>query len=178
AFVNIEKYEEEIKVEAIDISYGITKTAEYELTKANLLLHCDQCEKSFKSRKQLTGHRKSVHSEKRYQCPKCPKNYKINSQLNKHLKLHDPTNKIQCDICLKEFSNKHCFDLHMKRHNKQYVTKCEQCNTKFIAEYELRKHVAVKHNKLFLCVECGSRYSTKNALDYHMLTHDPDFKKT
>ncbi|KAF7286019.1 hypothetical protein GWI33_008322 [Rhynchophorus ferrugineus] len=139
---------------------------------------CSLCQKVFNSKRKLTAHQKNVHiSGRPYKCAKCPKSFKCSTGLNQHQKSHSPRNKIECNICLKSLSTKFSFDLHMRRHNKEYVTKCEQCGMKFISKGELKLHTDSKHERAFLCIECGKRYSSKYSLDYHMQTHDPNFKK-
>ena len=55
--------------------------------------NCCICDKTFKSKSALNGHKRTVHSEKVFCCDVCDKQFASNTNLNKHKKIHTRTIK-------------------------------------------------------------------------------------
>ncbi len=77
---------------------------------------CPQCEKSFKTNRDLKQH-SIVHSQtKNFECPKCGKLFKTNRDLQSHLRTHNNKRDFKCEICNKEFKRPDALKKHKRTH--------------------------------------------------------------
>lgn len=78
---------------------------------------CSICGKTFPTKKSLSHHTKTVHSDnKPYQCIVCKKQFKTNGALTMHKRIHSDLRPFQCTQCDQAFKYKNVFEGHMKTH--------------------------------------------------------------
>ena len=121
---------------------------------------CDECGKSYKTKKGLTWH-KSQHEEMPtiYVCrdSNCLSSYKSISELRKHCYMFDHAfpevegpvleDEKRCEICYKVYQS-HTIEFHMKNHQRKSskTYECEQCDYKTMRKNNLPRHMETKHN--------------------------------
>ena len=82
------------------------------------IFQCEQCQKIFKKKKDLRGHKYSAHKVDVRICEVCSGEYKNQTALKQHLRLvHGPTETVSCELCFKSFKNitrlkHHHLDVH------------------------------------------------------------------
>jgi C2H2-type zinc finger/Zinc-finger of C2H2 type len=110
--------------------------------------HCSICSLKFKSRNQLTSHRREKHGKCHY-CKICYKKFSSELRLKFHIKVdHENTGaeKFKCEFCPKEFRNGESLLGHMiRKHSNGCSAKCDLCNMKFSQVEEHNKHVDEAH---------------------------------
>ncbi|XP_075169094.1 uncharacterized protein LOC142241240 [Haematobia irritans] len=139
---------------------------------------CEECQKVFKDEKSLNIHKRFTHmpDEKKTPCPCTGCDFKTSrpSALKVHLRLIHGKDKFE--------------EYFRKTKDKKFP--CKLCERGYQRREDLRNHFWNKHQnpnpsqnlkakppkprdeQCFLCPSCGQSYSTKKALDGHLLTHD------
>lgn len=110
---------------------------------------CNQCIKSYASKKTLADH-KAVHTEtKPHACSYCTKTYALKNSLCAHIKIvHENKNTYTCPTCNKIFTVKNNLTQHIKIHKAERLYACEQCDKKYISRGSLTYHIKEKHAKI------------------------------
>jgi hypothetical protein len=150
----------------------------------SLIFECDLCQKSTKDR---TSMKKHLDGHKNWQCINCSKIYKSKENLKHHLRCYFDSVHVTCHVCAKSV-NKWKFNRHMESHNlkptktnhvEDKVYKCEICCLKFNKLNNKSTHVKRMHKSKsingldnFKCVECSSRFRTREELRLHSFEHD------
>ena len=107
----------------------------------------------------------------------CVKRYDKLSELNRHKRLvHKKRYKCDYKQCGKLLATKWHLQRHRRKHNQdiQKGEKCGYCDEVMIDKATLRKHIKLQHQlceKEYVCRKCRKRYSTKHALQSHVVTH-------
>ncbi|KAL1451826.1 hypothetical protein WDU94_006164 [Cyamophila willieti] len=82
---------------------------------------CDQCTKSFASKRSLNRHR-LVHEGIRFPCNKCLKTFSTRGHLTTHLRIHEGI-RFPCDKCSQSFSRKTNLKRHLLTHSEPFDNK-------------------------------------------------------
>ncbi|XP_071449494.1 zinc finger protein-like isoform X4 [Hetaerina americana] len=136
-------------------------------------LKCDVCSKTFKYKKALNTHVKSVHSmKKEHQCQECLRYFKNQSELRIHIMRHTGEKPIKCKICSKGFARNSDVNKHMVTHMDERPFKCKICSKGFNHGGNLKTHILIHTGERpFKCEICSKSFSQKSSLRGHMLTH-------
>ena len=81
--------------------------------------HCpfnNVCNKSFKTKSQLSDHLLKHTKTKNYTCPECKNTFSRKSRLKIHMMIHKDILPFQCNICQKKFREKSNYNFHIKKH--------------------------------------------------------------
>lgn len=122
-------------------------------------LACHSCKISFKAKRYLLEHVRSLHSDgsSKFECPQCDKVFRHRSQRLRHVrKIHSKASgenykiskQFECPICQKKFSFKNSMERHVAAiHENKRDFKCndETCDRAFRTQYELREHFNKAH---------------------------------
>ncbi|XP_060558948.1 zinc finger protein OZF-like [Ruditapes philippinarum] len=162
---------------------------------------CENCEKMFFTKTELSQHVKLMHFEGerepgiKYACDDCGKIYARKDNLLKHIRIkHEKAEKsYQCDVCGKGFYLKHNLTIHQVRHGEKKF-QCHICAKSFFTMTELKQHEKHQHSekaskdgkdkekdsqvdyvkmfsKAVSCSECGKLFIRGDALKLHMMSH-------
>jgi len=131
-------------------------------------LHCEYCNKVYKSFHTLKRHKvqckvetcsecgiivardrmkkhviisHSPYESRPFKCQYCPKGYAANGDLKKHVqRVHLKTTFHKCLLCFKAFTYKSELVIHKRTHSTNKEYKCETCNHYFKHIYMLNDH--------------------------------------
>lgn len=133
---------------------------------------CQTCDKTYKSKSDLTKHCKSHTGEKPFICQICAKGFSMNSKLTQHMTVHTGVKKHVCEVCLKGFLRVNQLKQHMKVHTGERPYLCQICGQSFTQKRGLETHIRLHMDERpHVCQECGKTFSEKNSLNRHMGTH-------
>ncbi|XP_069511460.1 zinc finger protein 75A-like isoform X5 [Ambystoma mexicanum] len=80
---------------------------------------CHECEKSFKTKQELTRHQRTHSGERPYHCTECKKSFSLRHHLIGHRRTHTGERPYQCAKCERRFSLKGNLNKHQKKHIEQ-----------------------------------------------------------
>jgi len=107
---------------------------------------CSECGDSFRSKKGLTDHAKSVHSK-----------------------------EFMCHICNTACKRKVALELHIAKHGPPTI-KCHQCDKLFYTNYNMRRHIITMHvdnsQKPYKCSICPKGFESAKNLEGHLNMHN------
>ncbi|XP_039262512.2 uncharacterized protein LOC120338674 [Styela clava] len=136
------------------------------------------CNKTFKTQKELEEHNVKHQKCERYPClyPSCPWSFSTPYKLKRHLKSHDQIKQYKCTYegCNTICSTKYNLQTHMNMHNKCGAFRvCPECNETFTHFAQLMKHRRTIHNvaPMFECDECGKKFHTTSGRNTHAKSH-------
>lgn len=147
------------------------------------LVHCylckiEDCQKLFKTNRELIEHNKT--HENVHTCPidGCKKSFKEIINLRKHYKHHFPTEKrYYCPFegCGKSFTASYNLTIHYRIHIGKRPYKCQKCGKSFFDRANYKYHVSSKHvnintNKL-ICQHVGCNHRSKS-IKQKLMHHD------
>jgi KRAB domain-containing zinc finger protein len=159
---------------------------------------CEQCNKNFTSKSQLSAHIGNNCSEGAdRQCPYCGKQFRSVATLENHKRVHTREKPFTCELCGKAFRTKGNLLEHKRVHNNSLCLvkndakmtdrdavaggcdqrfQCTYCSKPFRTYTALLNHERVHtREKPFECSVCGKCFRTKSNLTEHMKgCHDMD----
>ncbi|XP_055550578.1 zinc finger protein 678-like [Wyeomyia smithii] len=139
---------------------------------------CDICNKPF-SKKAISAHKRSAHTDEMFMCEQCPKMFKTRSGLESHKSEHDAELRkpVKCEICGKEMRRGASLTKHMKViHSKEAPVNCNMCGKEFRTKFHMVRHrtntcSATINSRPFKCEVCGKGFSMRLTMTEHMTTH-------
>ena len=148
---------EHIKMEQVDI-----------IKNTRFLCDFDGCEKDFKQKSHLTGHKKSVHLGIKFECKLC--DYKASAKIlvDGHIgKVHEGKT-FYCSLCGKEFNLLQTLKTHKKVSHGNKTFACKLCEHKTTLKESLNKHFLAVHERIrYACPHCDHK-SQKGYLTAHI----------
>uniref|UniRef100_A0A6P4EBB2 Zinc finger protein n=1 Tax=Drosophila rhopaloa TaxID=1041015 RepID=A0A6P4EBB2_DRORH len=121
-------------------------------------------------------------------CDKCGHSFRQSGQLQMHLLRHNSTKNFDCPECPKKFYDSYSRNIHLKvRHKGVKPFPCNHCNQSFASGSGRHRHEREVHgaeNRILtrhkvteavgrhFCTKCTKSYTSKNALSYHMNSHN------
>ena len=150
---------------------GAHSRKELKKHKKTLMEQCDQCGKSFKSADALESHKKkrgAQHGRTSYECDKCGSKFFKKRELKMHRTQHDAGELFSCTGCAATFKDRPTLLVHLAVHRKVY--QCEQCGHIFFNRTHLSDHIRThKGIKPHKCKECGDSFGKNYNLKRHIL---------
>ncbi|XP_058821510.1 zinc finger protein 678-like isoform X2 [Topomyia yanbarensis] len=139
---------------------------------------CDICNKPF-SKKAISAHKRSAHTDEMFMCEQCPKMFKTRSGLESHKSEHDIELRkpVKCELCGKEMRRGASLTKHMKViHSQEAPVNCNMCGKQFRTKFHMVRHrtntcSATINSRPFKCEVCGKGFSMRLTMTEHMTTH-------
>ena len=124
----------------------------------------DLCDSRFARRYHLKLHVSAVHEKsKPFKCSYCDSAFFEKGKMKRHiLNIHESEKAYKCSNCCQKFFSEESLRKHTCRERKKISTGlkfyCEKCNACYTKNYELRSHVAIKHEgkKPHPCQQCDA----------------------
>ncbi|KAF7277815.1 hypothetical protein GWI33_009232 [Rhynchophorus ferrugineus] len=123
---------------------------------------CKECDKIFKTKKELRMHNLEFHKitrNKSNKCQICNEVFDAEHKFTEHLKIHP----LECHICGKLFFRRQGLKLHIARHEGIKPHKCDLCDKAFLVKQKLEEHRNCHTGnapiKCSLCPETFKRHS-------------------
>ena len=165
-----------------------------------VLYFCDECGKSFKSKKGYSNHSHDKNRE-RIKCSECGADFAGPSSLYLHVRNIHGKVKYPCDRCEYKATSKQGLERHVQSLHLKAKFYCEQCDAVLSSRGYLLKHIKAVHDKkkyicdlcpdkeytfycslkkhkdavhagvYHMCDICGHKSSTKSHLKTHMKVH-------
>ncbi|WP_162789898.1 C2H2-type zinc finger protein [Cardinium endosymbiont of Sogatella furcifera] len=142
-----------------------------------------QCEKTFKTKANLTQHNKCHSEDKPFICTfqQCEKTFKTKVNLTQHNKCHSEDKPFICTFqeCGKTFKRKYEVDRHLKQHSEDepFICTFQQCEKKFKTKDNLTQHNKCHtKDRPFICTfqQCKKTFKTQKDLTQHNKRHNED----
>ncbi|XP_077287033.1 uncharacterized protein LOC143911845 [Arctopsyche grandis] len=129
---------------------------------------CDYCPMKFTQSGTLIEHRRNHTGEMPFACKICPKTFASRSSLWRHRFVHTKERPYSCEICGKSFSHNSTLKHHRFVHSEERPHSCPICGKSTKSKYSLQQHMFVHSEKIFICEQCGKKFSMKANLDNHI----------
>ena len=136
-----------------------------------MLYSCSQCDKRFPNPYRLNSHM-NVHSSK-FKCSDCEKCFRSFRELSLHTRNHSGEKPFECTVCGKRFPRAASLVVHSRIHSGDKPYKCLVCNRPFIQYAHLYGHMRVhmeerpKVDKLYKCSMCDESFTQSGNLRIH-----------
>ena len=107
-------------------------------------------------------------------CDDCGKTYSSRKALNMHARKHHGKGKaapFKCIFCSKDFFSKIHYDAHINSHSKLKPHKCDKCKSAYSSKISINAHVCVSKEKEFMCQTCRKLFASKRYLKEHNKVH-------
>ena len=138
---------------------------------------CDQCSKSYSSRKALNLHKKTKHVEERkFVCQVCDKAFITKHHLKNHLICHDVKRDYKCRFCEATFKKNDVLKMHENVHTKERKFICDICGEHFLRRSSLRNHRLTHFPGLgrWKCRYCDHKFRTQSVMMTHIKNRHAD----
>jgi len=140
---------------------------------------CEQCEKTFYRRYDLTMHVRRKHFNDSsygisFPCMQCEKVFTMSANLRAHVKrMHANERAFLCTQCGNSYTTRASLNTHVLVHG-EATHMCAQCDRRFKHPISLRYHMDHVHSDAkpnFQCNICFKAFTSKGSLSYHTLIH-------
>ena len=139
-----------------------------------MLHQCNECDSSFKEKKNLIQHMRKRHGLKRYKCSFCNDQYDIRKSLSRHEKQKHENELFKCEQCEYSSPRKDRLRQHIRSQHLENKIKCDQCDFVTDTNPALKKHVNAMH-VVKGCNECDFKTKSRREMKRHKDTqHQPD----
>ncbi|GAB0096616.1 zinc finger protein weckle [Sergentomyia squamirostris] len=120
---------------------------------------CEQCGKSFATKRGLAEHRVTHSDEYPFHCPHCPKKFKSNPLLKRHVDTHNNTT-YTCPHCGISLNTQRTLKMHMLVHSDVKKYKCQHCGNEYKRAKALKEHL-ILHSGLrpYSCPFCDKTFT-------------------
>ena len=114
-----------------------------------------------------------------YECDQFDKYYAVKTNLSKHISSDSIEKLYKCAHYKKAFINESDFVCHMKTRTDEKLYKCDQCKKDFILAIYLAKHMTTHtKEKPYICNQCDKVFTWSDSLKQYTRMHSGEIRKT
>ncbi|XP_049882151.1 zinc finger protein 616-like [Pectinophora gossypiella] len=121
---------------------------------------CMTCSKKFRSKEELSLHRKRMH-RKKFPCKFCPTDYDTRKELFKHLQIHQKVQLMEYKVIEQVVKGKQ-------------KLRCFMCSKSWTELSELKTHVLTDHKGPYVCPHCKNTFPKIIDFGNHTKTYHPE----
>ena len=156
------------------ISEGTLKRHKNVVHKVQNEFQCELCEFKTKKKEYLTSHFMAIHNKIKLECHICLQVFPSKRCLSRHTKSRhtESVQTYKCDVCTKVLPGPESLKRHQSIVHQPPKHRCDICNKSFSVYENLKLHNAVLHirEKTFHCNQCSKIFYAKFYLDRHVKT--------
>jgi uncharacterized C2H2 Zn-finger protein len=135
---------------------------------------CNECDSSFREKKNLKQHMKKQHGLKKYKCGYCNDRFDNRMSMSRHEKTKHENELFKCKQCEYASPTKDKLRHHIRSKHLEKNLKCDQCDFVTDTNHALKKHVNAMH-VVKTCNECEFKTKSLREMKKHKDTqHQPD----
>lgn len=146
---------------------------------------CEECNRGFVFRFELTAHHARRHLHQKLRCQHCSRVFYIEDRFKRHLSAHEENWGFSCSVCNQLFETQGYLESHMQRHSGKTPYECSDCGKRFSAPQGLTFHKQQHHERQprqgarlseqwpHSCEVCGIRFKYLSSLQAHVACHHP-----
>ena len=135
---------------------------------------CNECDSSFREKKNLQQHMRKRHGLKKYKCSHCNDRFDNRSSVSKHEKQKHGNELFHCEHCEYSSPRKDRLRQHIRSKHMEKNIKCDQCDFVTDRNHNMKKHVNTMHMDK-VCNECDFKTKSIREMKSHKNTqHQPD----
>ena len=135
---------------------------------------CDECNSTFREKKNLQQHMRKDHGLKKYKCNHCNFHSDDRSHVRTHEKSLHENELFKCKDCEYTANDKSNLHSHIRSKHLEKNIKCEECDFITDRKEALKIHIQAKHI-MKKCNECEyTTYSLKDLKNHMDNQHEPD----
>jgi len=135
---------------------------------------CTYCGEAFKLFHELSKHCDEQHlCNKSFKCEQCTKSFSSRRELKRHSWRHTGKKSHKCELCGKEYTSKGNLSSHIQKHTGAKPLKCSLCPKMFNHKTLLENHIRLSHTgeRPFTCKHCDKAFPTNSQLSSHEKIH-------
>ena len=139
-------------------------------TEADVPVLCDQCDKEFKTPRNLRKHKAAVHDAKTIMCPDCGDLFSREFLLQSHVRYtHNLKVNVACQHCNEVLANEKTMYNHIRVFHKDKRYECKLCSQYFATKDGVKEHSKQFHPEVsvFKCPTCDEEFSCHSSLFIH-----------
>ena len=135
---------------------------------------CNECDSSFREKKNLQQHMKKRHGLKKYKCGYCNDQFDNRTSRTRHEKKKHENALFKCEQCEYSSPRKDRLRQHIRSKHLEKNIKCDQCDFVTDRNPAMKKHVIAMH-VVKMCNECDFKTKSLHEMKRHKDTqHQPD----
>ena len=135
---------------------------------------CNECDSSFREKKNLQQHMRKRHGLKRYKCGYCNDRFDNQQNVSKHEKQKHENELFKCEQCAYSSTRKDRLRQHIRSKHLEKKMKCDHCDFVTDRNHNMKKHVNAMH-MVKGCNECDFKTKSLREMKSHKDTqHQPD----
>ena len=135
---------------------------------------CNECDSSFREKKNLQQHMRKRHGLKRYKCGYCNDRFDNQQNVSKHEKQKHENELFKCEQCAYSSTRKDRLRQHIRSKHLEKKMKCDHCDFVSDRNHNMKKHVNAMH-MIKICNECDFKTKSLREMKRHKDTqHQPD----
>ncbi|XP_037283047.1 uncharacterized protein LOC119176038 [Rhipicephalus microplus] len=136
-------------------------------------LHCSQCAYVTYSSKSFRQHEVTHTGKYPHICNECNKGFTFRFELTKHVRCVHQAQFFRCESCKRTFTAEETYKIHKEHHDRGLGFTCTECGNMYETQGHYEQHMQAHSSDLpYECPICNKRFALTRSLNLHRLSHD------